>query len=53
MADDELKAAETGVVEQIEIRQGLNQAPSWIQELSPDELQAREKNLIRKIDLRL
>lgn len=52
MADKDMKA-EAGVVEQIEVRQGLNQAPTWIQDLQPEELQIREKKLIRKIDLRL
>lgn len=53
MADKDLKAAETGVVEQVELRQGIGQAPLWIQELQPEDLQVREKKLIRKIDLRL
>lgn len=52
MGDDILKA-ETGVVEQIETRQGLSQAPPWIRDLDAQELEAREKKLIRKIDLRL
>lgn len=52
MADNDLKA-ETGVVEQIEERQGLSQAPLWIQESQPEELKIREKKLIRKIDSRL
>lgn len=49
---DDLKT-EAGVVEQVEVRQSLNQAPAWIRDLSPEELQLREKQLIRKIDLRL
>lgn len=53
MADKNDLKEETGVVEQIEVRQGLHQAPSWLQELQPEELKLREKKLIRKIDSRL
>lgn len=50
---DNISKADLGSVEQIETRKGIEEAPQWIRDLDVEELQVREKKLVRKIDFRL